>query len=85
MQNQTARTLLSQADENTREKVSQYADALMKSDWIPVETPPPYSCKVKWLHENGFEDIGFFYAEVQQFATFDPNSNFTITHYKILS
>jgi len=40
--------------------------------------------KVKWLCEDGIEDVGFYYSEQKEFASWDLCSENPITHWKPL-
>lgn len=76
MQNQTARALLSETDENTRENVSQYADALMKSDWIPLETTMQEESKLFSFCPKGHGGLSFFVVaknEMEAFSKVDAH------------
>ena len=55
-----------------------------KQNWIPVNELPSQSMKVRWLCDDGTEDIGFFYHDKGVFGTFDPLSEKPITHWKPL-
>lgn len=51
-------------------------------DWIPVEQLPDRTMLVKWLCEDGVEDIGIYYHERREFATWDKRSDKPIILYK---
>jgi hypothetical protein len=57
---------------------------LQLEGWISVKQLPTESMKVKWLCEDGVEDIGFYYIEQNEFAGFDLRSKKSITHWKPL-
>lgn len=58
------------------------ANTVFSDGWIPVEKLPTCNMKVKWLCENGVEDVGFYYSEQKVFASFDLCSENPITHWK---
>lgn len=49
--------------------------------WISVEHLPEESMKVKWITEDGKEDIGFYFAEKKEFGSWDLSSEKPITHW----
>lgn len=53
----------------------------MKTRWISIDQLPTESMKVKWLCEDGKEDIGYYYADRKSFAGFDLVSTKPITHW----
>lgn len=56
----------------------------MYDGWISVNDALPIrSMKVRWLHADGKEDIGFYYKEKGEcFAGWDFVSSTEITHWK---
>lgn len=60
------------------------ANTVLAAGWIPVEQLPTGSMKVKWLCEDGVEDVGFYYSEQKEFASWDLCSKKPITHWKPL-
>ena len=52
------------------------------SEWISVNKLPDSSMKVRWICEDGVEDIGFYFSEQKVFAGFDLSSSKPITHWK---
>jgi hypothetical protein len=57
---------------------------LLSNGWIPVKKLPNENMKVKWLCEDGVEDVGFYYREQKEFASWDLCSEKPITHWKPL-
>ena len=57
---------------------------LKANGWIPVEQLPTASMKVKWLEDDGVEDVGFYYHPQKEFASWDLRSEKPITHWKPL-
>ena len=57
---------------------------VLATDWIPICQLPTISMKVKWLCEDGDEDVGFYYSEQKEFAGWDLCSEKSITHWKPL-
>jgi len=60
------------------------AKPVLAAGWIPVEQLPTGSMKVKWLCEDGVEDVGFYYSEQKEFASWNLCSEKPITHWKPL-
>ena len=60
------------------------AKPVLAAGWIPVEQLPTGSMKVKWLYKDGVEDVGFYYSEKKEFASWDLPSEKPITHWKPL-
>jgi len=60
------------------------AKPVLAAGWIPVEQLPNGNMKVKWLCEDGVEDVGFYYSEQNEFASWDLCSEKPITHWKPL-
>jgi hypothetical protein len=60
------------------------ANTVLAAGWIPVEQLPTGSMKVKWLCEDGVEDVGFYYSEQKEFTSWDLRSEKPITHWKPL-
>jgi len=60
------------------------ANNVLAAGWIPVEQLPTGSMKVKWLCEDGVEDVGFYYSEQKEFTSWDLRSEKPITHWKPL-
>lgn len=60
------------------------ANIMLADGWIPVEQLPTRSMKVKWHCEDGVEDVGFYYSEQKEFASWDLCSSKAITHWKPL-
>lgn len=52
-----------------------------KENWIPVDTPPYKSMKVKWLYDDGIEDVGFYNASIKCFGSIDLRSQNKITYW----
>lgn len=73
---------------NTKNKSSKnnfnatIGNTVLAAGWIPVEQLPTCSMKVKWLCEDGVEDVGFYYSEQKEFASWDLCSEKPITHWK---
>jgi len=61
-----------------------FAKPMLAAGWISVEQLPTGSMKVKWLCEDGVEDVGFYYSEQKEFASWDLLSEKPITHWKPL-
>ena len=59
-------------------------NTVLAAGWNPVEQLPTCSMKVKWLCEDGVEDVGFYYSEQKEFASWDLCSKKPITHWKHL-
>jgi len=55
---------------------------MLAAGFIPVEQLPTASMKVKWLCEDGVEDVGFYYHQQKEFASWDLCSEKPITHWK---
>ena len=66
--------------EDTRPK----KDVKMDNSWIPITTLPAKSMKVKWICSDGVQDIGFYYSDKEQFASWDLCTEAPITHWKPL-
>ena len=43
-----------------------FGNTMLAAGWIPVEQLPTGSMKVKWLCEDGVEDVGFYYSEQKE-------------------
>ncbi len=64
------------------EKGFEYAN---KSKWVDVNLAlPAKNMKVKWICEDGKEDVGFYNKERESFETIDPRSDNKITHWQRL-
>ncbi len=61
-----------------------FAKPVLAAGWIPVEQLPTGNMKVKWLCEDGVEDVGFYYSKKKEFASWDLCSEKPITHWKPL-
>ena len=59
-----------------------FAKPVLAAGWIVVEQLPTASMKVKWLCEDGVEDVGFYYHQQKEFASWDLCSEKPITHWK---
>jgi len=67
------------------EETALHADGtVLAAGWIPVDQLPIGSMKIKWLCEDGVEDVGFYYSEQEEFASWDLCSEKPITHWKPL-
>jgi hypothetical protein len=60
------------------------SNTVLAPGWIPIEQLPTGSMKVKWLCEDGVEDVGFYYSEQKEFASLNLFSEKPITHWKPL-
>jgi hypothetical protein len=67
-----------------KEILAKWQEGQETAGWIPVEQLPTGSMKVKWLCEDGVEDVGFYYSEQKEFASWDLCSQKPITHWKPL-
>ena len=47
---------------------------------ITIEMPKE-SMRVKWLCDDGIEDVGFYNHDIKEFVTIDPKSENPITHW----
>lgn len=63
-------------------KIKDIVKIVKEFNGIPVAQLPPCSMKVKWLCEDGVEDVGFYNEEQNYFAGWDLLSQSRITHWK---
>ena len=50
--------------------------------WITVDELPTESMKVRWICDDGIEDIGLYDHTTKQFSTIDMNSENPILYWK---
>lgn len=50
--------------------------------WITVDELPTESMKVRWICDDGIEDIGFYDHETKQFSSIDMRSENPILYWK---
>ena len=65
-----------------KEQNGNFAKPVLAAGFIPVEQLPTASMGVKWICEDGVEDVGFYYHPQKEFAGWDLCSEKPITHWK---